>query len=304
MGQLEIRDSLALRVNLALATVKAELQGDHSTSAPKGIEETVSKALALVGFRDGVWQLKIRCVHIRGDSHRLIQTVRAYEITPHKTIDLIVQPGDAASRRRCDLVVPHPYKLEDVLAKLAPKDVQCPSSMAEQLLSAGVKKIELAVKRNNVTDLNRMSLALNFWRKRGNCYRFMELIGPHIREERIEGEYVEPAIRKIYGTSCDEEMMDILITILVERPILVPLLLHKQQSVFTLSEYAFALLDDVKEAQEALKRQSDTQRLEELKRTLPKRRQQLSTLQQQVCLLSGQIEAEEAELEELGGLTG
>ncbi|HSI20867.1 MAG TPA: hypothetical protein VLA04_04195 [Verrucomicrobiae bacterium] len=122
--------------------IEVEKQGTHSTSVPDGLSAALISTLAtnsmeIVLHQDDLpafetlirvvnwsgkeqlpWKLQMHSVHIRGSSHYLKGSVRAYEVTDYNTLDLIIQPADASTRRRCQLSLPASIKLSERAACL------------------------------------------------------------------------------------------------------------------------------------------------------------------------------------------
>ncbi|HSI21326.1 MAG TPA: hypothetical protein VLA04_06610, partial [Verrucomicrobiae bacterium] len=158
--------------------------------------------------------LQTRSVRVHGSSRHLTGDVRAIEITSYNTIHLIVQPGDAKSRRRCDLTPPPGTNLEYAFSKLRP-------AVAPEALGADDETVALVDRMNTMLDpkepratklvhsANRADQraekhAAKFFRSQALRMEFIREIADHLVEDAIKASLCNAVMLsmwlKRYGT--------------------------------------------------------------------------------------------------------
>lgn len=191
-----------------LPIIFVEKQGNHSENPPKGIDVPIRRTLAQHGFTEGIWILKVRMVHARGNSSTYrgahFKRITTYS---NRVIDVVSQPGNADTAFPGDLVVPDCYDATEVLSKvrqialLSPETDEEKASMsnaAQVDISAAIKRRDNdpIVSRRQVREQRTERIA-KLLAKARNVDAVGAIIEPEIKNGLVPTNLLDKAIRRV-----------------------------------------------------------------------------------------------------------
>ena len=315
--------------------VEAYKQGLHSTPVPEKIgdfvREYIIKTLNImrselahdityIHIIDTVieqvktarepWKLDVHGVHIRGHSHHYRATIRAYQVTTHNTLDLIVQPGDASTRRRCMLSVPSDVQgrmvgklLDGIFSGLRPHTTYQMAGTIIEAISIDVafeNRIHLGRGVSDETKAGRSAAkaASNFLRSRDKKASFVQLFLSHYGGEgAISTSEVNGLLTKQWNQDTPAQTSKFFKEVrenLFSKAVLgYGLLAPDEEGAYMLGEYGNIIADELEAARRELEDRQKQRLLEEKKLDLSNLRARKLEVAERLAALDRQI----AELE-------